>query len=426
MALFDIFLIGATIVVALMWVALSAYVLAVQRRRAAARVTVRSAMDALGVDDVARLPLSERVDRLRPILAGSTRELIMHAAADRDTPANAVEVLAACLLDRWGVESLERDAASHTGARSKWRRMAALRILFRLQEPRFAAGWSATRKSGSLGLLGQAVDGADTDVATVALTLLGSSDNPEAADILFTALKRRGGHPASRVAVHLDRSPLHLADRLRPMLRDDDPVVRLWAAALLARYLGVDGVEHDLAALADDQDPRVRKAAVQSLGQIGDTFAGVVALRLLHDPVPFVRATAARAIGKLGRDDLAEDVAALLGDRDWWVRFAAKECLESMGSEIWPVLVRLLDDPDRFVRNGAAEVFQNLGVLDSFIVMEAATDDPAAAKIDLLRRIARAGGLRLTDSLLERVGASLGPRVRQLLVTIGLEHVGAA
>ena len=47
------------------------------------------------------------------------------------------------------------------------------------------------------------------------------------------------------------------------------------------------------------------------------------------------------------------------------------------------------------MRNGAAEVFQNLGVLDSLIVMEAATDNPGATKIDMLRRIAEAGGVRL-------------------------------
>jgi len=119
-------------------------------------------------------------------------------------------------------------------------------------------------------------------------------------------------------------------------------------------------------------------------------------------------------------------VAARLGDRDWWVRFAAKQCLEQMGPDIWPILVRLLDDPDRFVRNSAAEVFQNIGVLDSFIVMEAATADPADRRVDLLRRIAAAGGLRLTDSLLERAGPRLAPRIRHLLSTIGLEHVGAA
>src|SRR5262249_35234701 len=166
--------------------------------------------------------------------------------------------------------------------------------------------------------------------------------------------------------------------------------------------------------------------AVQSLGQIGDTLAGVTALRLLNDPVPFVRASAVRAISKLDREDLAGEIAARLGDRDWWGRFAPKECPEDMGPDIWPVLVRLLDDADRFVRNGAAEVFQNIGVLDSFVVMEAASDEPADRKIDLLRRIVAAGGVRLTDSLIERAGSTLGPRVRHLLSNVGLQHVGSA
>ncbi len=413
MPLLDTFLIALMVAVAFVWATLSAYVLTVQGRRRRVRATVSAAIAELGRADVERLPLADKVARIRQLLDGASRELIMHAATDGQTPSDAIDVLAAYLVERWGMTALERDAASHRTARDKWRRMKALQILAHREHAR------------SIEFLAEAVDGSDSDLAAVALSLLGSSKNPDAAEILFDALKRRG-HLASQVAVYLDRSPHHLAERLRTLLNDSDPVVRFWAATLLGRYLDVDGLERDLAALADDGDARVRKAAVLSLGQIGETFAGVVALRLLNDPVPFVRASAARALGTLGREDLAGEVAALLGDRDWWVRFAAKECLESLGAEVWPVLVRLLDDPDRFVRNGAAEVFQNLGVLDSFILMEAATDDPADAKIDMLRRISRAGGLRLTDSLLERAGATLGPRVRRLLETIGLEHVGAA
>ena len=70
------------------------------------------------------------------------------------------------------------------------------------------------------------------------------------------------------------------------------------------------------------------------------------------------------------------------------------------------MLVRCLENQDKFVRNGAAEVFQNLGILDSLIVMEAASDDPSGSKIDLLRRIAAAGGARMTDSLVERAGSA--------------------
>ena len=80
---------------------------------------------------------------------------------------------------------------------------------------------------------------------------------------------------------------------------------------------------------------------------------------------------------------------------------------------------------DRFVRNGAAEVVQNLGVLDSLIMLEAATTNPAGAKVAMLQRIAAAGGVRFTESLVERAGPVVGPRVRRLLDTMGLEHVGA-
>jgi hypothetical protein len=91
---------------------------------------------------------------------------------------------------------------------------------------------------------------------------------------------------------------------------------------------------------------------------------------------------------------------------------------------VWPVLMRCLGHEDRFVRNGATEVMQNIGVLDSLIVMEAASDNPSDAKVAILRRIASAGGARFTDSLVERAGPTVGPRIRHLLTAIGLEHVG--
>jgi HEAT repeat protein len=228
------------------------------------------------------------------------------------------------------------------------------------------------------------------------------------------------------VAVHLEFSPLRPADAYRALLGDADPIVRFWGATLLAQYPELDWVEPALAAVADDPDSRVRKAAIQSLGKVGDAVATTVALRLLNDPAPFVRAHAARALGELDRSDAAPLVAELLADPDWWVRAAAKQALEMMGSEVWPVLMRCLDHSDEFVRNGSAEVFQNLGILDSLIMLEAASDDPSHAKVDLLRRIASAGGMRLTDSLIERAGPAAAPRVRRLLATMGLEQVGAA
>ena len=413
MANLDIVLLLGTAAAGGTWLAVSRHVLAVQRLRTQVHAAVAGATAVLASEDVRRLPVAERITRVRPFLDNASREMIMRAAADEDTAPETFDVWAGYLAARWGIEVLERDATSHKSARDKWRRMTALRILCQLNHPR------------TIELLARAVGESDVDVALVALSQLGGSQDPAAVDILLEALKRQR-HPASAIAVQLDRSPQHIAARLRPMLGDADPVVRTWAATLLGRYPEVEELERDLTPLAGDADPRVRKAAIESLGIVGDALATATAVRLLKDPEAYVRATAARALGKLDRPDRAWEVATLLGDQDWWVRFAAKECLETMGSEIWPVLVRSLDNPDRFVRNGAAEVFQNLGLLDSLILMEAATDDPASAKIDMLRRITVAGGLRLTDSLIERAGAIVGPRVRRLLTTIGLEHVEAA
>jgi len=394
------------------WAALSVYTLSVHRRRETSRTIISDAIAELRSNDVRSLPLAARVARAKPMLDRASRTMIMHAAAFGDTPPDVFEAITAYLQAKWGDDSLRIDATTHKTGREKWRRMAALRILFHRNDPEVTS------------LLSRAVDETDPDLAAVALSLLAESSEPAAVDVMIAALKKRR-HAPSRVAIHLEHSRQLIADRLIPLLSDGDAVVRLWGATLLGRYTEVNGLEHALAPLTSDTDANVRAAAIKSLGKVGNRIAASAALRLLHDGESFVRAHAARALGELNRSDLAGEVAALLADRDWWVRRAAKDSLEMMGSDVWPVLVRCLDHPDAFVRNGAAEVFQNLGILDSLIIMEAATDDPSSAKIDMLRRITGAGGIRLTDSLIERAGPAVQPRVRELLLTIGLQHVEA-
>ncbi len=411
MMLEPILLTGAVFAV-LLWAALTAYVLHIDRRRTAARSVVSTLLSALQADDVRSAPVADRVRRVAPLLERVSRDMLLHTAADAGTPPDAVDAVTTYLVERWGIHTLVREASFHRTSRDVWRRTASLKILFLLEHPEV------------FNLLARAVEGHEADVASVALTLLGTSSDPRATDVLISALRQQR-HPASRVAVHLEHSPLRPVDVYRALLKDADPVIRFWGATLLSRCPDLEWLERELAALADDQDARVRKAAVQSLGKVGDVLAGNVALRLLRDPVAFVRAHAARALGELDRIDAAPAVAELLGDSDWWVRAAAKQSLETMGSEVWPVVMRCLEHPDRFVRNGAAEVFQNLGILDSLIMMEAVSDDPSHAKIELLKRITAAGGARLTDSLIERAGTA-APKVRRLLATMGLEQVGAA
>ena len=195
---------------------------------------------------------------------------------------------------------------------------------------------------------------------------------------------------------------------------------------LLARHKTSPGLERDLSALTSDPAPLVRRAAVASLTRLSVAEGVKAATVLLADPVWYVRAHAARAVGAAEDPAYASLIAPLLADREWWVRTAAKEALQRMGSEVWSSLVPFLDHADAFARNGAAEVLQNVGILDSLIVLEAATVRPSAAKIEMLRKIAAAGGTHMAEALLDRVDAGNRARVRELLSTLGLELAGVA
>ena len=149
---------------------------------------------------------------------------------------------------------------------------------------------------------------------------------------------------------------------------------------LLARHKTSPGLERDLSALTGDPAPLVRRAAVASLTRLNVAEGVKAATVLLADPVWYVRAHAARAVGAAEDPEYAHLVAPLLADREWWVRTAAKDALQRMGSEVWSSLVPFLDHADEFARNGAAEVLQNVGILDSLIVLEAATVRPSAGE----------------------------------------------
>jgi HEAT repeat protein len=247
----------------------------------------------------------------------------------------------------------------------------------------------------------------------------------KAADLLIGALKA-GQYPPSRVATYLDRFPIALPAHLRPLLHHPDATVRYWGVTLLARHKQTPGLEPELIALTHDAAPLVRRAAIASLARVNVEAAVGAARPMLSDDVWYVRAHAARAIAEAENPDLAADIAPLLADREWWVRTAAKDALQRMGPEIWPALVPYLDHADHFAQNGAAEVLQNIGILDSLIVLEAATARPSQTKLDLLKKIASAGGSRMTEALLDRVDQHTRPRVRDLLASLGLETAGAA
>jgi HEAT repeat protein len=321
-------------------------------------------------------------------------------------------IVADAAIARIGRDTLEALAATTAAPKHNWRRIAAMKLL--------AAGGHP----GLVPLLRRTIDDLDPEIVGASLAILGRVPDPAAAATLVEALKESKYTP-SRVATYLDQFPLEIPDLFVPLLHHPDPNVRYWGATLLSRDAGKT-VAPTLRALTEDPSPLVRKAAVASLSRIDKTAALPAARALLTDDVWYVRAHATRALGDAGGPDVAEEIAPLLADREWWVRLAAKESLQAMGEEVWAVLVPFLDHSDPFARNGAAEVLQNIGILDSLIVLEAATARPSATKIDMLRKIASAGGTRMTEALLERVDVQTRPRVRTLLQTLGLAPTEAS
>jgi HEAT repeat protein len=172
-----------------------------------------------------------------------------------------------------------------------------------------------------------------------------------------------------------------------------------------------------LANLRRDSDPSVRKAAIESLGAIGGAPAVDTALALLRDPVWFVRAHAARALGEMKRADLARELLPLLSDGQWWVRAATKDALLAMGKGVAETVGTLLDHPDRFARNGAAEVLQNLGILDDLAARAVAGGDDAG--LALLRKAAAAGGAALSEGIVSRAAPGDSGLLRAMLAEGG-------
>ena len=279
-------------------------------------------------------------------------------------------------------------AAHHTSEMSKWRRVAALRILAR------------SGSDAALPLLEQALSEADADVLNAALATLGDIGDERAAAILVQAL-RDGAGPRSRIATQLDEFPLDIGGLLLPLLRDWDAAVRYWAVKLLARYRTLASLPLELVTLAGDEDPAVRAAVAETLGTVGGPAATSIAIELLADEIPFVRAHAARALGAQDRPELAALVAKLLADENWWVRAGAKHALEQLGSGATRYVVPYLESPDAFARNGAAEVLQNTGMVDR-LAHEVADHPESEPTRRLLRSIVEAGGDWFEEALVAR------------------------
>ncbi|MCP1715382.1 HEAT repeat protein [Methanocalculus alkaliphilus] len=111
-------------------------------------------------------------------------------------------------------------------------------------------------------------------------------------------------------------------------LRDDDKTVRASASAFLTS-IG-EGAIPELAALLKDQWWIVRYRACEALGEMKSSQTLPHLRRSLQDERDHVRYMAAKGLGSLGNPAVIQDITPLLDDENPYVRDMARRAIQSL------------------------------------------------------------------------------------------------
>jgi len=180
-------------------------------------------------------------------------------------------------------------------------------------------------------------------------------------------------------------------------VRSGRPEFRLEAARSLANAdddTSRDRAREALRPLLDDPVARVRAAAIESLGYVGDDHDLPALCRRLREPAQAVRQVAVVAIARIGTAESQTTLRGLLTSEYPDVRFQAVEALGTLGDpSSTSALVECFDDSDPQVREAAIDAVDAVGgtrhdgVADRLADMLADADEHVrvAASVALVR-----------------------------------------
>ncbi len=339
------------------------------------------------------------------IFAGVSPADVRRLPFEHRVPRAVDEAVARFLVSVLGVDRVVRTASGGRRFASRWKRIAAFRLL------------AYARPHDALPILAAAARHADPEVAAAAVATLGSMHEREAAEALVAVLST-GAFSPSRVATFLHRFPLDVPDLLRPLFSSPTVAVRYWVAVLARRYPDLPWIAEALGGLAGDPAPMVRKAAIQSLAILRAPATVAVARAALADPAWFVRAHAARALGQMGAVEQAGEITPLLASREWWVRQGAKEALVALGTGAEDAILACLSHPDRFARDSAAEILQDFGTFGRLLAEEATGAPGSPGRREVLASLAAADGSRIADAVVARLPEPVRGNARVILESI--------
>ncbi|MDE2874803.1 MAG: peptidylprolyl isomerase [Gemmatimonadota bacterium] len=306
----------------------------------------------------------------------SARVRRLAAAALTHAGELAGEDLAGLLEDAdWGVRRQAMIAAARQGAAASGVISAGLGdpdARVRVEALR-AHGERESRGEGCLAIL-LALDDSDPDVVATALDLVAGacqSYRGPAITNLEAVLDGRDGDWRSRARALFALAgiaPDEAGDHIRRFAGDGNPFVRAWAA----RAAGRAGEAEVLRGLAGDEDPNVREAALQGLGEVVGGDGRDAYLAALESDDPQLVMTASRLLSRHAAEETP--VSALLAslarftsarretERD--VRVALLVAIGEVGGFSAGDLTPYLADFDDVVRNLAANwLFESTGTV---------------------------------------------------------------
>lgn len=303
----------------------------------------------IGGEVKARRMIGFVVERRNPAVAATAFDLGPTAVVPRGVPPEVVPAL---------IQAIDDDNARV--------RLEATYALGVIAPPPLTADQAAS--------LVKALDHYDPDVRMAAARVIARLRVTQAGDVLMKAINDSHAdvrYAAMRAlgALHEVRAASALTEQLAFYKKGEGAWSALDALAHLAQPASVPLFKERLT----DKDPKMRRAAAEGLGRIGDASASAEMLTAVtSDESEEVRVAMAFALQKLGRNYVTRIIDAM--DSPQMVP-QAQDYLIELGPAIAPSLYPHLQDSDQGIREGVAEVLGLIGDDKSIAPLEAITAD---------------------------------------------------
>lgn len=188
------------------------------------------------------------------------------------------------------------------------------------------------REEAVIGALRRTLDDIDPEVrlaAAASLVELGSA--PSVAELVSKLGIGSGQHPQTLRRIFRGMVPKQTSALVALLTSQTPPATKALALDALG-WSGDYGVVDAVMAMTGDPDIDLRAEAFRTLATLAHPGALPAVRRGLEDQTWEVRTQAAICAGRIGFVELVPELAHMLGDPVWWVRFRAAEALLMLGA----------------------------------------------------------------------------------------------